>query len=117
MFLCGCCQDGGRRVDTANVKLVDPAIRITVYAIEARIQRAWESVPLMSAKRKKKRKTGFGMAEFADKLDKLFNILRCNCAFVSCENASCTQENCNKVHINCSCPREQKVQYNIQLIV
>ena len=70
----------------ANPKLADVALRIANYAIGKKIARAWDSVPsLMPGKRKKKRKRGSGVEDMGARLDKLFNSLRCNCAFLSCE--------------------------------
>ena len=49
---------------------------------------------------------------FEKQLDKLFNILRCQCPFIECETFKGCQDRAacvNKIHIQCICPRDQKV--------
>ena len=48
-------------------------------------------------------------ASFGEELDKLFNILVCDCHFICCAEAKCLDEACTSVHIDCNCPRDSKV--------
>jgi len=46
---------------------------------------------------------------FVNDLDKLFNILRCNCSIMVCSKFGCPAECQNPVHISCSCPSSKKI--------
>jgi len=46
---------------------------------------------------------------FINDLDKLFNILRCNCSIMVCSKFGCPAECQNGVHISCSCPSSKKI--------
>ena len=46
---------------------------------------------------------------FVNDLDKLFNILRCNCSIMVCSKFGCPAECQNGVHISCSCPSSKKI--------
>ena len=42
-------------------------------------------------------------------LDQLFDIVSCQCPILLCSEFSCS-DSCNaKVHINCSCPKENRI--------
>ena len=46
---------------------------------------------------------------FTHKLDKLFNILTCDCEFVDYVSAKCNNQPCSSKHLNCCCPRESLI--------
>ena len=89
-----------------NVRLVDPAIRVSHYALVKRIKRWWNAITALTSKKKKKPKHD---DDLQGKLDKLFNILHCSCDFITCETAKCVNDKYTQVHIDCSCTREKKV--------
>ena len=92
----------------ANVRLVMAETRIDDHSIKTRIQRAWENVPCLREKSKKKKTRGSIL--LAEQMDKLFNILYCDCSFLTCDSVNCATEDCDQTHIHCTCPREKKVR-------
>ena len=46
---------------------------------------------------------------FVDKLDKLFDLLVCQCPIIDCPSESCQLKNCPGVHADCSCERKDKI--------
>ena len=93
----------------ANYKLVAVELRVTDWSLSQRIKRAWDNIPSMALGGHSKKRKRVRGPDMNDKLDKLFNILLCTCAFLSCEEAKCALETCDSLHFICSCPREQKV--------
>ena len=70
-----------------------------------RIKSLWDSAVIFSNhKGKKAEKEGF-----EDNLDRLFDILKCQCSIVSCQENNC--DGClNGAHIVCHCPKMLKYQ-------
>ena len=82
--------------------------RSLIRKIETHVKAEYE-IENKKGKNVKTRKENLGK-----KLDKLFNILHCQCPFVDCETfKGCQNKACcvNKIHIQCTCPRDQKVLY------
>ena len=62
-----------------------------------------------SGKRKKYGQAGEQRKAFVASLDKLFDIVSCQCTILSCSEFSCS-DNCKAgVHIDCSCPKETRI--------
>ena len=91
----------------ANAKFVEIPIRTCDDTLIQRIKEKWETmVKLASGKGKVSARQ---KKAFMEALDRLFNILRCTCPFISCSDAKCDKESCATVHINCKCPREAMI--------
>ena len=88
--------------------------------VRRKIFSLWQMLEQVTSDSKKKRKgkvkkMGKEMHEkerkdFVDSLDKLFDISSCHCLILPCTEASCSDECQKKVHIQCNCPREKKIQ-------
>ena len=70
-----------------------------------KISRLYDSAVKVNRKQLTKVKT----ENFFEKLDKLFDILVCQCKFISCGEVRCTEAECHGAHLHCSCPREFKI--------
>ena len=46
---------------------------------------------------------------FSAKIDKLFDLLICQCKFINCNDIHCSDDECEKVHIDCNCERKFKI--------
>ena len=102
-----------------NSKITETPVIITSKQIVARLDHLWSMVEKFSNPRKvtkgdrrKRRKSGDLQAEkeeFLKKLDKLFDILNCQCPLITCTENNCERVCKMKVHICCSCPRDMKI--------
>ena len=45
-----------------------------------------------------------------EKMDKIFDLIVCQCQFLECSVVGCTESTCCKVHINCLCAAQYKVK-------
>ena len=95
--------------ERAHADFVQIPIRFSDGVIMERIQRRWTTLSNIANKRVKV--NAREKESFVGSLDCLFNILRCECDFVTCADAKqkCLEENCQKVHINCTCPITSKI--------
>ena len=70
-----------------------------------KITRLYDSAVKVNRKQLSKVKTD----NFLEKVDKLFDILVCQCKFISCNEFKCSEAQCLGTHLLCSCPREFKI--------
>ena len=91
----------------ANAKFVEIPIRLNDFALERRIVSKWTILQKIAGKNGKVPPRERQL--FPQELDKLFNILTCNCDFVDCASVKCDLTDCPSPHINCKCPRESKI--------
>ena len=47
--------------------------------------------------------------ELENNLDKLFDLLSCKCEMKTCNDVGCSSECLTEVHIQCNCPKTQKI--------
>ena len=62
-----------------------------------------------SGKRKKYGQAGEERKAFLANLDKLFDIVSCQCPMLSCSEFGCSDDCKDRIHINCSCPKENRI--------
>ena len=91
----------------ANAKLAKLPVSIAERSISKRIETKWDI--MMKLVSKKGKVTARQKKKFENELDRVFNILHCNCPFLSCLESQCSNEDCDKVHISCSCPLACKI--------
>ena len=75
--------------------------------LEVKICRAFEKAENINIKKKvtKRQKD-----VFLSEIDKLFDVLVCQCSFMKCSASVCCSDICTKVHIKCTCERQYKVR-------
>ena len=73
--------------------------------IKQRIERQMESLKLI----KQKKASAYQKKIFLSKLDRLFDILICQCEMAPCEADNCSVELCSGAHVSCLCLREEKI--------
>ena len=74
-------------------------------SVVKRISRLHESAVQINRRSLSKARTD----NFLEKLDRLFDMLVCQCQFISCTESRCDQAGCTGVHLQCFCPREEKI--------
>ena len=62
-----------------------------------------------SGKRKKYGQAGEERKAFLANLDKLFDIVSCQCPMLSCSEFGCSDDCKDRIHINCSCHKENRI--------
>ena len=88
----------------ANVQFMPPII-ISEKAICDKIVRAWTTASKIALKKITKK---VDVERFSRRLDKLFDLCRCQCPILTCTDIKC--EGCStNIHIQCQCPRDQKI--------
>ena len=85
---------------------VQVPIRLKDCTLAERLQAKWTILSKIVNKGKVDAKT---KDKFEKELDQIFNILHCNCPFLSCEEFHCITDECPGVHIQCSCPLASKI--------
>jgi hypothetical protein len=92
----------------ANIQFVPGQNMFPRKTIIAKIQRDWKAAidvvnnKVKGAKQKKEL--------IMDKLDKFYNVLYCLCTnIISCEERGCDSECIKEAHIECTCPKDQKI--------
>ena len=83
----------------------EPPIVISTQSIKRRLLTAWKKVSDIARKRITKKET---IKMWEDKLDSLLDITTCKCKIETCVSDTCVSS-CTGYHINCSCPRPQKL--------
>ena len=84
----------------ANAEFRPPVITVS-KAITDRIERAWETASNIAMRKITKKNI---VEQFNLKLDKLFDLTKCQCSIFNCEESGCS--GCSLMaHINCSCSR------------
>ena len=91
----------------ANAKLAQLLIRLSDDVLIQKIKRKWMTISNIAGKNAKVPKRE--RSTFVAELDKLFNVLVCNCDFTSCDEAKCSIQDCANIHINCNCPRMSRI--------
>ena len=87
----------------ANAMFKHPVI-VSDQVILNKIVTGWKQASDYCYKRMKKNK----QEKFLKQLDKVVDILKCKCNISSCSEANCA--GCNtEAHINCSCPKQNKI--------
>lgn len=83
-------------------KMNPRVITSTEYSVAKRLEREFRQVRdvVRSATPKEREKLDA-------KLDRLLDICACRCPMLACEEAGC--DGCEKVHMNCSCPRQFRI--------
>ena len=79
--------------------LMDPT------TVKQRICRLYETALKPNRKQLNKVKTD----NFLEKIDRLFDLLVCQCKFISCGESRCVKADCAGVHLECFCLREYKI--------
>ena len=87
-------------------KSVNPEIPIyNDDVIKKKIERLIDRATLV---RKKKAST-YQKNLLISRMDKLFDVLICQCEISPCEAEQCSSETCSGAHVDCSCLREEKI--------
>ena len=73
--------------------------------IKKKIERLIDRATLV---RKKKAST-YQKNLLISRMDKLFDVLICQCEISPCEAEQCSSETCSGAHVDCSCLREEKI--------
>ena len=80
-------------------------VLITELSLKNKIARAMTTAQNISKKKVSSKQKDIFLA----KIDRLFDILCCQCPIKSCASVSCSDEECAGAHIDCSCLREFKI--------
>ena len=88
----------------SNAEFKVPVI-LSEKAICDKIVRAWNTARLIANHKITKKSD---VEKFTCKLDKLFDLCKCQCVIVNCSDTGC--DGCQTgAHVSCKCPRDQKV--------
>lgn len=83
-----------------------PPVTISDRAIIMRLLNAWRKVSDIARKRLTNKKD---VEKVSEKLDRLFDITRCRCPVMTCDQTGECNGCAVRAHVKCVCPRDQKL--------
>ena len=92
----------------ANANLALPPVCVEKPLLARRLEWKWKLLASIVSKRKVHRRT---KAKFEAELDRVFDILTCQCPFLSCVESKCNEPDCETPHIRCTCPLASKIPH------
>ena len=84
---------------------VEPPVIINQHSLEKKLTNFWELAKRVARNKANKKEK----EKLEEKLDSLLDIISCKCDIKRCAETECCPQCPSQVHINCTCPKKDKI--------